>query len=88
VALAELSGGLLPVLNEAMPARLVPVLREFLQRHGGARDVGVLLADYELLELRRLSPRDQDDLTVAVSGTAAGQCFGGQFVVSDPTPDG
>ena len=65
MALAELSGGLLPVLNEAMPARLVPVLREFLQRHGGARDVGVLLADYELRELRRLSPRDQDDLTVA-----------------------
>jgi len=88
VALAELSGGLLPVLNEAMPARLVPVLREFLQRHGGARDVGVLLADYELRELRRLSPRDQDDLTVAVSGTAAGQCFVGQFVVSDPTPAG
>ncbi len=30
LGLKELSGGLLPVMNEAMPHRLVPVLREFL----------------------------------------------------------
>jgi len=30
------------------PDRLVPVLREFLFEHPGAREVSVLLADYEL----------------------------------------
>jgi len=50
LGLKELSGGLLPVMNEAMPHRLVPVLREFLCEHGGAREVSVLLADYELQE--------------------------------------
>jgi len=56
VGLKELSGGLLPAMNEAMPHRLVPVLREFLFEHAGAREVSVLLADYELQELRLLSP--------------------------------
>jgi hypothetical protein len=54
--LTSLSGGLLPVLNDAMPDRLVPALREFLVASAGAVDVGVLLADYELSQLRG-SPR-------------------------------
>lgn len=80
----RLSGGLLALLNDAMPHRLVQVLREFLVAEVGASEVGVLLADYELLELRRLSPRDGEDLTVPVAGTAAGQCFVGQAVVAAP----
>lgn len=87
MGLTDLSGGLLPELNDAMPDRLVPVLRDFLRQHAGARDAGVLLADYELRELRRLSPRDGEDLTVQVEGSSAGQCFIGQVVVSEPVGD-
>ncbi len=47
MGIKELSGGLLPAMNEAMPHRLVTVLREFLFEHAGAREVSVLLADYE-----------------------------------------
>ncbi len=50
------------MMNEAMPHRLVPVLREFLCEHVGAREVSVLLADYELQELRLLSPGDGEQL--------------------------
>ncbi len=56
MGLKELSGGLLPLMNEAMPHRLVPLLGEFLSEHAGAREVGVLLADYELRELRAGQP--------------------------------
>jgi hypothetical protein len=88
VGLKELSGGLLPAMNEAMPHRLVPVLREFLFEHAGARDVSVLLADYELRELRLLSPGDGEQLTLPVEGSSAGQCFIGQVVVSEPVAGG
>jgi serine phosphatase RsbU (regulator of sigma subunit) len=88
VGLARLSGGLLPLLNDALPHRLVPVLREFLATEAGATDAGVLLADYELRELRRLSPRPQEDLTVTVAGTAAGRCFLSQTVITAPAAGG
>ena len=88
MGLTGLSSGLLPALNDAMPSRLVPVLRDFLQRNAGARDAGVLLADYELRELRRLSPRPDDDLTMSVENTNAGQCFLGQVVITEPNAAG
>lgn len=88
MALSQLSGGLLRALNEAMPGRLVPVLRDYLVEHAGALDAGVLLADYELRELRRLSARAGDRLTVPVDGSAAGRCFEGQVVVSEPVDGG
>lgn len=88
MGLLELSGGLLPALDEAMPARLVPVLREFLQRHAEAREVKVLLADYELRELRQLTPRQGEQLTLPVEGTSAGECFNSQVLVSEPTEAG
>ncbi len=71
-----------------MPARLVPVLREFLQRHAEAREVKVLLADYELRELRQLTPRQGEQLTLPVEGTSAGECFNSQVLVSEPTEAG
>lgn len=40
MALTDVTGGLLPTLNDAMPHRLVPVLREFLAEHAGAGDAG------------------------------------------------
>lgn len=83
VGLTDLSGALLPALNEAMPHRLVPVLREFLVAQAGASEVSVLLADYELRELRALSPRPGQDRVVPVEGTPAGACFSGQVVVTE-----
>ena len=88
VALTRLSGALLPLLNDAMPHRVVPVLREFLIAEAGAIDVAVLLADYELRELRRLSPREGEQVTVPVAGTAAGKCFTGQSIVAAPETRG
>lgn len=85
--LAERSGGLLSLLDEAMPHRIVPVLRDFLTEHAGADDVGVLLADYELRQLCRLTPRDENRLTVPVHGTDAGKCFDGQVVITEPGTD-
>ncbi len=88
MALTDVTGGLLPTLNDAVPHRLVPVLREFLAEHAGASDAGVLVADYELRELRRLSPQPGEALTLPVQGTDAGQSFVGQVIVSEPVPDG
>jgi len=45
-------------------------------------------ADYELRELRLLSPGDGEQLTLPVDGSSAGQCFIGQVVVSEPVADG
>jgi serine phosphatase RsbU (regulator of sigma subunit) len=84
--LTSLSGGLLPVLNDAMPDRLVPALREFLVASAGAVDVGVLLADYELSQLRRLAPRGELGPVVPVVGTDEGQCFHTQTVMTVRSP--
>ncbi|GAC1442373.1 MAG: PP2C family protein-serine/threonine phosphatase [Mycobacteriales bacterium] len=88
MGLLDHSGKLLPALNQAMPARLVPVLREFLQQHAQARDVEVLLADYEMRELRQLTPRQGAPRTLHVEGTAAGECFTNQMLVSEPAGTG
>lgn len=84
--LTALSGGLLPLLNDAMPHRLVPVLRQFLITQAGASDARVLLADYELRELRELSPGAGEQQPQPVSGTAAGQCLLSQAVITQPRP--
>ncbi len=88
MTLTDVTGGLLPRLNDAMPHRLVPVLREFLAEHAGTGDVGVLVADYEMRELRRLDPRPGEALTLPVEGSDAGQSFVGQVIVSEPGPGG
>jgi len=63
VGLTELPGGLLPAVNEAMPFRLVSLLG-VLREHAGARQVRVLLADYEPRELRLLAPGGGEQLTL------------------------
>ncbi len=88
MALTDVTGGLLPTLNDAMPHRLVPVLREFLAEHAGADDASVLVADYELRELRRLNPRSGEALTLPGEGSDAGQSFVGQVIVSEPGSGG
>ena len=88
MGLLELSGGLLPALDGAMPGRIVPVLQEFLRRHADARDVEVLLADYEMRELRQLTPGPGAQRIVPVEGTSAGECFNSQVLVSEPDETG
>ena len=63
MGLTELPGGLLPAVNEAMPFRLVSLLG-VLREHAGARQVRVLLADYEPRELRLLAPGGGEQLTL------------------------
>lgn len=82
-SLNRLSGALLPLLDDAMPHRLVQVLREFLVAEAGADDVGVLLADYEMTELRLLSPRPGEVVTVPVASSIEGRCFVGQAMLVD-----
>jgi len=54
-------GRLVAALDAAFPTNLVPVLRGFLQEHGGARSVTVYVADYDLLRLRALPDGDPAD---------------------------
>ncbi|MFC3688748.1 PP2C family protein-serine/threonine phosphatase [Aquipuribacter hungaricus] len=82
--LTRLSGGLLPLLDAAMPGNITAVLRRFLVEHAGASDAGILLADYELSQLRRLSPRPGETEKVPVTGSIEGQCFVAQSLLVDP----
>jgi len=61
----ELPGGLLPAVNEAMPFRLVTLLRGVRSEPAGAGQVRVLLADYEL---RLLAPGGGEQLTPPARG--------------------
>lgn len=83
-SLTRLSGGLLPLLDAALPGSVTAVLRQFLVDHAGAEDASVLLADYELSLLRRLSPRPGETGTVPVTGSIEGRCFVGQSLLVDP----
>jgi len=65
VRLRELSDGIPPAVNEAMPHRLILPLG-FLLEHAGARHVGVLLADYELRGLPLPCSGEGEQLTLPV----------------------
>jgi hypothetical protein len=68
---------LLPALNDAFPADLLAVVRNFLAATAGAKTADILMADYDLLVLRRLPP----DMTagivesLSVDDSAAGRAF-------------
>jgi hypothetical protein len=68
---------LLPALNAAFPTDLLPVVRNFLASTAGAKTADILMADYDLLVLRRLPP----DMTagivesLSVDDSAAGRAF-------------
>jgi hypothetical protein len=53
---------LLPALNAAFPTDLLPVVRNFLASTAGAKTADILMADYDLLVLRRLPP----DMTAGI----------------------
>jgi len=66
VSLQDRVGELLPLLDDAFPARIVDVLDRFLTDVVQGEDVELLLADYDQHELRPLSSHVGDPL---VSGT-------------------
>jgi hypothetical protein len=89
LSLNDRVGDLLPRLNEAFPADLLDVLGSFLQKEAGASDVALLLADYDLRELRSLRPGDRAVVGdwVPLVGSDAGRCFATQATVAVPTGD-
>jgi serine phosphatase RsbU (regulator of sigma subunit) len=89
LSLNDRVGDLLPRLNEAFPADLLDVLGSFLQKEAGASDVALLLADYDLKELRSLRPGDRAVVGewVPLVGSDAGRCFATQATVAVPTGD-
>ena len=85
--LAGAVGTLLPALNAAFPHSVLPVLSDFLGEHVGASDVQVLLADYDLRTLRRLTGGAMA-ASVPVEDSGAGRAFVAQGVIADSDPGG
>lgn len=83
---AELQVAALQALDQARPDCIVAVLRPLLADHLGARDVRLLLTDYQLTALRAI---DEPDRAVELRGTAAGEAFVSQLpaVRRDENPD-
>ena len=81
-------GELLPLLNAAFPAHLVEVLDSFLSDAVDAQEVELLLADYDLGELRSLSSQDGDPLVsgrrVLIDDSDAGHAYLTQATVTVP----
>lgn len=83
-------GELLPRIDGAFPADLVGVVAGFLQRYADAGDVVLLLADYDLAELRPLSP-DHLGLSgepVPIAASDAGRAYTAQATVAVPCDGG
>src|SRR5664280_1147804 len=80
---------LLPALDAAFPTDLLPVVRGFLATTTGATTVDILMADYDLLVLRRL----QVDMTggvietMPVDDSPAGRAFITQDSITEVTDD-
>ena len=81
-------GELLPLLDTAFPADLVTVLGEFLERVSGARDVVLLLSDYDLQELRPLSAASgsgiQPGSPISIGDSEPGAAYQSQVIVTIP----
>lgn len=82
---AALCQAVLVALDDARPDAVLPVLRPLLAEHLQARDVRLLLANYELTALRPIqAPGEAEPL----SAGHAGRCFVSQSVVTVRTADG
>jgi hypothetical protein len=79
---------LLPALDAAFPTDLLPVVRGFLVAAAGASTVDILMADYDLLVLRRLSA-DMSSGVVESSGwmTARPAAFITQDTITEVSDD-
>lgn len=88
MALRDEAGKLLPLLDAAFPAELVTVLDGFLHGCMGAEQVRLLLADYDLHELRPLSSTDADHLLAGVVEpivtSESGRAYLAQAIVTIP----
>ena len=86
MSLQEQVGELLPLLDAAFPAHIVDVLAKFLGRAVDAQSVELLLADYDLGELRSLSSRTGDPLAAGrrapIDDSEAGHAYLTQAVVT------
>ncbi len=76
------------MLDAAFPADIVAVLGDFLARTEGASEVTLLLADYDLQQLRPLAAGDASRLVagepVPINNSAAGQAYQTQSNVTVP----
>ena len=88
MTLREQVGELLPLLDAAFPADIVAVLGDFLGRVEGAEDVVLLLADYDLRELRPLAAaagsRIEPGPAVPITESPPGAAYQGQVIVTSP----
>ncbi|MDQ1397438.1 MAG: hypothetical protein QOG64_2697 [Acidimicrobiaceae bacterium] len=88
MSLSDRVGELLPLLNGAFPADLVAVLDRFLHDAVGATSVELLLADYDLRELRPLSTSAEDTLHTgaarSITESEPGRAYLAQAVVTIP----
>src|SRR5664280_1728063 len=82
-------GELLPALDAAFPTDPLPVVRGFLATTAGATTVDILMADYDLLVLRRL-PGDMTGAVIEampVDDRPAGRAFINQDTITAVTDD-
>ena len=88
VSLQERVGELLPLLDAAFPSHLVEVLDAFLTEAVGAEEVELLLADYDLGELRSLSSEEGEPLVsgrrVRIDDSDPGHAYLSQAMVTVP----
>lgn len=82
---AELCQTVLAALEDARPDAILPVLRPLLTEHLQARDVRLLLANYELTALRPIQSAGEDE---GLSAGSAGRCFTSQSAVTTVAADG
>ncbi len=91
MTLREQVGELLPLLDCAFPADIVAVLGDFLGRVQGAGDVVLLLADYELRELRPLpasgGKRLEPGAPIGINESEPGAAYQGQVIVTSTRGD-
>ncbi|HET6289787.1 MAG TPA: PP2C family protein-serine/threonine phosphatase [Amycolatopsis sp.] len=76
------------VLRGVQPHALLDGLRSALREHFGARSVDLLMADYSLAELRRVTMLPYTAEPMPVAGTAAGKAFTAQQATFDTDEDG
>jgi hypothetical protein len=76
------------VLRGVQPDALLDGLRSALREHFGARAVELLMADYSLTELRRVTVLPYTTEPIPVTGTTAGDAFTAQRATFEPAGGG
>src|SRR5437763_8836939 len=87
---SDFVGRLHRALDASPPYALPTVVSAVLAEAIGAKDVGLLLADYGEVTLERVStgPAAGDGVSVPLDGSAAGEAFLTQQVVDEPDDSG